>query len=135
MPLILALLACSACSSPPPPQPSPVIVTTPTTVCAGDDYKTPIMLDGTMSTSMLTLVPAEIDGGQVSFLWTLSGSPYRLVSGSLTDAKLVVTMAGDEPLQIDLKVTNGTGGSQDAVGTVSITLLEGGACPLEGDGG
>jgi hypothetical protein len=124
-------LLATACNGPPPPAPSPVILATPTTVCLGDDYKTPIMLDGTQSSATLTLVPAPVDANAppLVYLWTLTGSAYRLVSGTLTSDKLVVRMAGTEPLQVDLNVMNSMGGSADTTATVSVTL------PSSGDGG
>lgn len=126
----------AGCGGPPPPATSPVIVTTPTTVCVGDNYRTRITLDGTQSTGALTLVPSPVDAAAppLKYLWTLSGSPYHVVDGSVTASKLVVTIAGSEPLQIDLNVQNGSGGSADSMATVSVTLLDDGICPL-GDAG
>ncbi len=138
-----AALGAPACSAPPPGAPSPVIVLTPTTVCLGDDYRTPITLDGTSSSPALTLVPVVVDASAppLQFLWTLSGSAYRITQGSLTSSKLVVTMAGDQPLQVDLRVQNQSGTTADMAATVSVTLLvdaggsgAGSACPL-GDAG
>ena len=135
-----AALGSFACNGPPPSAPSPVIITTPTTVCLGDDYKTPITLDGTQSASMLTLVPAPAAPGAppLSFLWTLSGSKYELPEGdaSLTMDKLTVKIAGDQPLQVDLEVTNTeNGGTADTTTTVPVTLPnDAGACPLGNPG-
>jgi hypothetical protein len=133
----LAALCLAACSGPPPSEPSPVIISTPTTVCLDDDFKTPVTLDGTQSAAMLTLVPSPTaNPPPLSYLWTLTGSAYRITSGSLTSDKLTVTMAGDQPLQVDLEVDNPeTGGSADTTATVSVTLLDdAGACPLGNPG-
>ena len=120
-----------ACAGPPPPAPSPVIVTTPTTVCVGDDYKTEIIVDGTQSTPTLTLVPAPFEAGLLTYAWTLTGSAYRITSGSLTTPKLTVEMAGTEPLQVALDLRAVGGGSLTTTATVAITLLnEAGVCPL-----
>jgi hypothetical protein len=105
----------------------------PTTVCVGDDYRTRILLDGSLSAPALTLLPSPEDGGvaALTFQWTLEGSAFRIVSGTVHTPTLVVEIAGDQPLQLDLRVTNATGGSVDTTGTVSVTLLdEAGACPL-----
>ena len=121
-----------ACGGPPPPLPSPVILATPTTVCLGDDYKTRITLDGTQSSAALTLIPSPPVAGAppLQFVWTLAGSAYRIVHGTLTSDTLVVTIAGQEPLQVDLEVRNGSGTSAVATETVSVTLLDAGVCPL-----
>jgi hypothetical protein len=142
-------LALSACNGPPAPATSPVIVATPEAVCFGDDYRTPITLDGTESSGMLTLVPTPADANAppLQYLWTLTGSAYRIASGTLTSDKLVVRIAGKEPLQVDLNVQNGAGGSADTTATVSVTLPgdggldggdggphDGGVCPLGNPG-
>jgi hypothetical protein len=129
----------TACSGPPPGAPSPVIVATPTTVCLGDGYKTPITLDGTQSSPELTLVPLPAVRNPVplKFLWTLTGSAYRIAEGgSLTSDKLSVTIAGDQPLQVDLNVQNAqSGGSADSTTTISVTLPnDAGVCPLGNPG-
>jgi len=114
-----------------------VILATPTTVCLGDDYETPITLDGTESSRALTLVPSPADAKAppLRYLWTLSGSPYRIVGpGTLTSEKLTVTIAGDEPLLVDLNVQNDTGGSADTTATISVTSLDAGTCPLGNPG-
>lgn len=137
---LIATLGC-ACNGPPPPAPSPVIMATPSTVCLGDDFKTVITLDGTQSSAVLALEPLTFDGGAppLTYAWTLAGSAYRIVSGTLTASKLTVTIAGNEPLQIDLLVQNTTGGSADSTATISVTppndagvcpLVDAGACPL-----
>jgi hypothetical protein len=126
-----------ACSGPPPSEPSPVIIATPTTVCLGDDFKTSITLDGTQSASMLTLVPSPTaNAPPLSYLWTLTGAAYDITSGSLTSDELTVTMAGDQPLQVDLEVTNpANGGSADTTATISVTVpSDAGECPLGNPG-
>jgi len=143
-----ASLCAWGCNGPPPGAPSPVIVATPTTVCLGDD-KTPITLDGTQSSPELTLVPTPPDANAppLQFVWTLTGSAHHIVrvdaggdatrpSGSLTSDKLTVTMAADQPLQVDLHVENPqTGGSADTTTTISVTSLnDAGACPLGNPG-
>jgi hypothetical protein len=131
------VVAGSACSGPPPPASSPVIIATPTTVCVGDDYKTHILLDGTQSSATLTLVPspAAANAPPLQYLWTLTGSAYRIVSGTPTSEKLTVTIAGDQPLQVDLNVQNNSGGSSDSTATISVTsLVDAGACPLGNPG-
>jgi hypothetical protein len=147
--LAAAAMAFGACSGPPPPAPSPVILATPTTVCIGDDYRTPITLDGTQST--LVPSPADANAPPLKYLWTLTGSAYRIAdidagggrsvpSGTLTSDKLVVRIAGEEPLQVDLNVQNGNGGSADTTATISVTSLDvadagdAGACPLGNPG-
>jgi hypothetical protein len=131
-----------ACNGPPPSEPSPVIITTPTTVCLDDEYKTPITLDGTQSSSMLTLVPAPNTPSSppLTFLWTLTGSKYDILGdagdASLTSDKLTVTMAGDQPLQVELEVTNAAnGGTASTTATISVTPPnDAGVCPLGNPG-
>jgi hypothetical protein len=114
-------------------------VATPATVCLNDDYKTPIVLDGTQSSPTLTLVPTPPDANAppLMYLWTLTGSTYRIADGgTLTSDKLTVTMAGDQPLQVDLDVVNPqNGASAEATTTISITLPnDAGSCPLGNPG-
>jgi hypothetical protein len=129
-------LAVASCAGPPPGPPSAVVLTNPATVCIGDDYRTPITLDGTQSGSALMLIPSPGDAGAppLQYLWTLAGSAYKVVSGSVTSSKLVVTMAADQPLQVDLRVTNGAGTPADGTATVSVTSLSDGGCPLGNPG-
>ena len=137
----------AACNGPPPDAPSPVIIATPTTVCLGDDYMTPITLDGTQSSATLTLVPSPADANAppLQYLWTLTGSLYRIAdvdaggghlrpSGTLTSDKLTVTMAADQPLQVDLSVQNAQGASADTTTTIAVTALDAGACPFGNPG-
>ncbi len=138
----------TACNGPPPAAPSPVIIATPSTVCLGDHYETPITLDGTQSSAMLTLVPSPTDANAppLHYLWTLTGSAYRIAevdagggrlepSGTLTSDKLTVTIAGDQPLQVDLSIQNSTGGSADTTTTISVTVPnDAGDCPLGNPG-
>jgi hypothetical protein len=103
----------------------------------GDDYKTPITLDGTLTMPMLTLVPTPFDASAnpLSFHWSLTGSPYMVVTGTLTSQKLVVTIAGQEPLQVSLTVTNTGGVSATTTGAVAVTIYDGSVCPLGLDAG
>ncbi len=107
-------------------------------VCQGDDYRTPITLDASSSSASLTLIPAPATPGAppLTYLWTLSGSAYRIVSGTLTSDKLVVKIAGDQPLQVDLNVQNGLGGSADTTDTISVTPpYDAGVNPEAGEAG
>jgi len=108
-------------------------------VCLGDGYRTPITLDGTQSSPELTLVPSPpvANAPPLRFLWTLTGSAYRIADGgTLSSEKLSVTVAGDQPLQVDLNVQNPqSGGSADSTTTITVTLPnDAGACPLGNPG-
>ncbi len=150
--LVSGALASGACSATPPPATSAVILATPTSVCFGDDYRTPITLDGTQSTPTLTLVPAPPGPGapSLSYAWTLGGSAYRFVGpdggdaaapGSLTSDRLTVAIKGDRPLEVGLTVTTAQGGTGSTSTTIAVTVPgdggdagDAGACPLGNPG-
>jgi hypothetical protein len=91
---------------------------------------------------MLTLVPAPNTPSSppLTFLWTLTGSKYDILGdagdASLTSDKLTVTMAGDQPLQVELEVTNAAnGGTASTTATISVTPPnDAGVCPLGNPG-
>lgn len=120
-----------ACGGPPADTPSAVILITPGTICENDAHATSILLDGTMSSRHLTLVPlppedtAYPDGATVAplaFQWTLEGDAYTIVDGTLTSRQLTVTAAGERPLHVSLTTTNLAGGSATSLRTLPITL-------------
>jgi hypothetical protein len=131
--LVTALVSCGAlaCGGPPADTPSAVILLSPESICQGDAYRTPIHLDGTMSSHHLSLVPlppedsAYPDGAVVApltFAWSLDGDATRITSGTTTSSMLTVTAAGTRPLHISLTTTNLVGGSATSLRTLSITL-------------
>ncbi len=131
---ITALAPCAVgCGSPPPPTPSAVVLASPTSVCEGDAFATPITLDATQSQRHLTLVPVPPAAGEAPLQldWSFAGSAYRLLDGDFHSKKLTVSMLGDRPLHAWLVVHNDEGGEARADLTVSITLRDAeGNCPL-----
>lgn len=130
-PLPFVSLLLLACGGPPPDTPSAVILLRPETVCEGDAYATPVVLDGTMSSRHLSLVPlppedtAYPDGATaipLTYAWALEGDAYTITSGTLTSDRLTVTVAGDRPLHVHLTTTNLAGGSASSLRTLPITV-------------
>lgn len=120
-----------ACGGPPPDTPSAVILLTPETICQGDAMTTPVLLDGTMSSRHLSLVPlppedtSYPDGAMVvplQFAWTLEGDAHVVTRGSLSTSTLTILAAGDRPLHVRLTTTNLAGGTATSLRTLSITL-------------
>lgn len=155
-----AIVVTLACSGPPPPSPGVVITANPTSVCQGDDFKTPVHLDSVGSSPELTLVfaAAQPDAGTLNYSWSVTGAvckglpsdpnPCDVVIdpssvdalGNLYNSDLLLTMAGDRPVYVSLTVTvayadGTTGGSSTAQGVVPITPLDSsGHCPLAQEG-
>jgi len=130
-PLAIATVWVLACGGPPADQPSAVILFSPETICRGDAHRTTVMLDGTMSSRHLSLIPlppedtAYPDGASVapiSYAWTLEGDEHVVVGGSLTSSTLSITAAGDRPLHVTLTTTNLAGGSATSLRTLPITV-------------
>lgn len=132
----LVALSCSglllACGEPPPPAPSAVIRTCPTAVCLGDDFATNIHLDATKSAPRLTLVTdPDADPSKLDFQWSFSGAKMLFDLGDESQADVVIAMAGDRPLHVELRVENEVGGVSTALETVAVTPLDDtGSCPL-----
>src|SRR4051812_5533057 len=55
--IVLVSLLALACGGPPADTPSAVILFSPDTICEGDAHHATVMLDGTMSSRHLSLVP------------------------------------------------------------------------------
>lgn len=74
--LLLGFVLASACSGPPSNVPAAVINATPTSVCVGDDFRTPIHLDSNGSSPVLTLVytKPDPDAGTIKYAWSFSGA-------------------------------------------------------------
>jgi hypothetical protein len=132
--LSLVALATACSGGPPPGAPSAVIHASPSTVCTGDAFMTPITLDATRSTPHLTLVaePPDPKEPPLRFSWSFAGADVHVMTGDpAKDATLVVAIAGDRPLHVTVHVENGEGGATDALTTVAVTPLDAtGACPL-----
>ncbi len=129
----VVVLIAIACGSPPPSAPSAVIVMSPTSVCVGDAFTTPIHLDGTSSAQSLTLVYARPDPNAppLSYTWSFEGAAMQFDDGNAHSDTLTVRSAGDRPLHVTLEVRNSLGGITDALATLSITPLDtAGRCPL-----
>lgn len=130
----LGALAVGACGEPPPPAPSAVIRACPSSVCVGDDFATSIRLNGKKSAPRLTLVeaPPDPDEPPLKVRWSFSGSDWLFDNESLpTQPDILVSMAGDRPLHVTLRVENSVGGVSEALETLSVTPLDAdGTCPL-----
>lgn len=111
------------CGSPPPPAPSAVIVVAPSAVCAGDDHQTEIVIHARDSQSRLTLVPVapEPSAPPLAIHWSFSGAEHRIVDEDPDRQQVVLTIAGDRPLHVRLRVRNADGGEAIALTTVGIT--------------
>ena len=120
---------------PPPDPPSAVVSLSPATICEGDGHHTEVLLDGSMSSVHLTLVPVMPAPGEapLQFSWSLSGATPVITAGTLTSDALAVTTAGDRPLHVTLTVTNGVGGTATTLRTISITPLTRTRCSLDAD--
>lgn len=119
------LLAACAQSSPHPP--SAVAVAEPDAVCLGDEHRTPVLLDARESAQRLTLVPeAEPpDLPPLRYFWELQGDEHRIVDGDLQSEQLTVTVAGERPLHVWLRVESSEGGSSETMISLSVTEASG----------
>jgi|GEM_PF-6459632 len=129
----VVVLIAIACGSPPPPAPSAVIVMSPSSVCVGDAFTTPIHLDATSSAQGLTLVYVRPDPNAppLSYTWSFEGAAMRFDEGDAHSDTLTVRSSGDRPLHVTLEVRNSLGGVTDALASISITPVDAaGRCPL-----
>ena len=116
----LILSGCSGSSSggmmPPGPMgnTSPVasVVANPTSVPAGDNHMTVVVIDGSGSD--------DADGDALSYAWTVPNGIF--VGGTTASDPLInVTFPGAAPYRVTLVVSDGNGGSDSA--SVVITLF------------
>lgn len=121
---VVVSLLVAGCGAPPPSVPSAVVKMDPEVLCAGDDFRTPVRLDGSESAARLTLVPVpgDPDAEPLRFEWTLSGADWVLLEGDLASEQLVVATAADRPLHVELTVRDAEGGVATALETVPITV-------------
>ncbi len=153
----VCIMVCVACSGPPPPAPSAIITETPSSVCIGDDFTTPIQIDSSGTSNELSLVssPPSADASAPTLAWSFSGAvckglptdptlpdggPWCDVkidpgsldpTGAVNGTSVLVTVAGDRPVFVTLRVQNAAGGVTEAQSTITITPLDPtGACPL-----
>ena len=122
-----ALLCVCACAPASPHPPSAVAVAEPDAVCLDDAHRTMVLLDARESAQRLTLVPeAEPpDLPPLSYRWRLEGDEFRLVDGDLTSEQLTVTLAGQRPLHVYLRVESSEGGVSETMISVSVTEASG----------
>jgi len=128
-----------------------VINATPASVCYGDSFRTQVHLDSRGSAPELTLVYTrpDPDAGDLQYDWSFSGGVCKGLDsdpatcnvkidpastdalGNVNNSDVLLTMAGDRPVDATLKITNAAGGVTIAKLTISITPLDdAGACPL-----
>jgi len=105
----------------------------PTAVCLGDDFTTPVRLDGEQSRARLTLVPLPPgpEDPPLIWRWSLSGADALIVEGSVDEAVVVVLTRGDRPLHVALDVSLPDGRAARASSSVAVTLPDEatGRCP------
>lgn len=132
----LGLFACGviACGAPPPDPPTAVVRATPSSVCLGDDFATPIRLDASESAAGLTLVPVPPpeDAPELSYAWAFSGAEVRELGRGEAGVTVDVATAGDRPLHVQLTVRTAQGGEATTLHTVPITLPPA-RCAADGD--
>lgn len=128
---VWAVALCCACAETSPHPPSAVAVAEPDSVCLGDAHATPVLLDARESAQRLTLVPeAEPpDLPPLRYTWTLEGDEHRVVDGNLGSEQITVTLAGERPLHVSLRVESSAGSVSETMITVSVTEPESGPGP------
>ena len=84
---VLAVASAWACSGPPKTVPAAIVNATPTSVCAGDAFRTSIHLDSNGSSPVLTLVYSkpDPDAGAIHFAWSFSGAVCVGLAASPSD--------------------------------------------------
>jgi len=120
LPVLLGVVC--ACSGPPSSVPAAIIGATPSSVCIGDHFQTPIHLDSNGSSPTLTLVytKPDPDAGPITYAWSFSGAVCVGIPATPSDW---TTLSGATPESCDVLLDPG---SVDALGDVSGTdvLLE-----------
>lgn len=118
------LAALVGCAGAPPDPTTAVIVATPSASCADDGFVNPVTLSGASSSARLSLMPGPPEPGAppLLFRWTLSGDEHAIVAGGLRLAEVVVVVAGDRPLVVELEVDDQLGGVADAIIAVGLTF-------------
>lgn len=112
------------CGGPPPVPPTAVIDASPSEVCAGDAFATPIVLSGARSSARLSLVPAPPgpDDPPLTFEWRLEGDEHAVIAGARDEDELTVRMAGERPLHVTLTVTTFEGGIAETLRTIGVNV-------------
>jgi len=134
-----------------------VVNAIPTSVCEGDDFQTLIELDSTGSSPALTLVytPPDPDAAlaycksPICYAWSFSGAVCKGLQtdpspcdvnidpgsvepdGTIDNPTVNLTIAGDRPVLVTLRIENAVGGVTETQTSITITPLDdAGACPL-----
>ena len=127
---VVSAFAVAACAGPPGSVPSAVIQLSPASVCAGDDYRTVIEVDGRQSSTRLTLIPQPPAPGEapLRYEWHLEGGAVHIVEGDLGADRLVLTADGVRPVHVWLTVTNEAGDTASSQRSIALTLPDFAAC-------
>jgi hypothetical protein len=131
----IAIALVVGCIGPPAHVPSAVVALDPGSVCQGDDLRSVIVVDGSLSSTRLSLVPVAPEPGEppLAFEWSFSGAAVEIVGGTVTSERLEIRTTGDRPVHVTLRVTNGDGAVAETLRTLPITVPEVGVCAVDGE--
>jgi hypothetical protein len=131
--ILFALTLVTACTLVDEIHPLAVADVTPRSICAGDNYATPITLSAIDSLAIARLPGTPSPEGHClrELHWAVEGSHYRIVSGEMScmltcvpepqDCPLQVSLPGNTTADIVLTVINDSGGADHAVVSLQIT--------------
>jgi hypothetical protein len=126
---IIFLALSLGCGAPPSPPPTAVIDASPSAICQGDAFETPIEISGARSAVQLSLVPSPPDPSvPLEYTWELEGAEHMILEGALENAELTIATAGDRPLHVALTVTDEEGGRARTVRTIGLVIASASSC-------
>lgn len=117
---LLAALLVNACTTDSGYPPVARITFAPGAIPENDGFQTAVVLDGSTSAD-----PIDDPENQrpLSYTWEIVGDEYRVSEGSLSSAKLTITLLGERPATIVLKVTDEDGNSVTARKQLQLTVM------------
>jgi hypothetical protein len=116
---LLVLMLLAACDDASGYPPVARIAFTPGSIDENDGFQTPVVLDGTGSAD-----PIDDPAGERSlrYRWKIVGDEFRIVDGSLAEARVTLTFLGETPATILLTVTDGDDDSNTARENLQLTV-------------